>query len=133
MRGLSWQASPAAPVPTPQHTKQPPYSSHLSPPSSLLLTSFDRGCQLHNRCEDLKGKIRVYVRVRPFSSKERDRGCKEVVQTQGKQSISVQDPKAKGDKTFEFDQVQASLVSVHTNEMEEQGQSCIPIFIVPRV
>lgn len=63
------------------------------------------GCQLHNRMEDLKGKIRVYVRVRPFSQKERDRGCQEAVEQQGKQSISVQDPRAREKKNFEFDQV----------------------------
>lgn len=61
--------------------------------------------QLHNKIEDLKGKIRVYVRVRPFSQKERDRGCKEAVEAQGKQSIAVQDPRVSEDKNFEFDQV----------------------------
>lgn len=61
--------------------------------------------QLHNKFEDLKGKIRVYVRTRPLSQKERDRGCNEALETQGKQSISVQDPKSKGSKCFEFDQV----------------------------
>lgn len=61
--------------------------------------------QLHNKNEDLKGKIRVYVRVRPFSTKERDRGCKEAVEAQGKQTIAVEDPRVKEDKTFEFDQV----------------------------
>ena len=55
--------------------------------------------------EDLKGKIRVYVRVRPFSQKERDRGCTEAVMGQGKQTIAVQDPKSNGEKTFDFDQV----------------------------
>lgn len=55
--------------------------------------------------EDMKGKIRVYVRVRPFSQKERARGCTEAVEAQGKQTIAVQDPRVKDDKTFEFDQV----------------------------
>lgn len=61
--------------------------------------------QLHNKIEDLKGKIRVYVRVRPFSQKERDRGCTEAVEVQGKQCIAVKDPRVKENKDFEFDQV----------------------------
>ncbi len=55
--------------------------------------------------EDLKGKIRVYVRVRPFSTKEKARGCKEAVTSQGKTTIAVQDPRVKEEKTFDFDQV----------------------------
>lgn len=35
--------------------------------------------KLHNDMEDLKGKIRVYVRIRPFSNSERERGCMEAV------------------------------------------------------
>ena len=57
--------------------------------------------------EDLKGKIRVYVRVRPFSQKERDRGCTEAVAGQGKQTIVVQDQRVKGEKSFDFDQVRS--------------------------
>lgn len=61
--------------------------------------------QLHNKMEDLKGKIRVYVRVRPFSTKEKARGCMEAVSGQGKTTIAVQDPRVKEEKTFDFDQV----------------------------
>ena len=35
--------------------------------------------RLHNEMEDMKGKIRVYVRIRPFSRKEKDMGCTEAV------------------------------------------------------
>lgn len=35
--------------------------------------------KLHNDMEDLKGKIRVYVRIRPFSNAERERGSTEAV------------------------------------------------------
>ena len=35
--------------------------------------------RLHNEMEDMKGKIRVYVRIRPFSKKEKDMGCQEAV------------------------------------------------------
>jgi hypothetical protein len=34
--------------------------------------------KLHNEIEDMKGKIRVYVRIRPFSNSEQQRGCSEV-------------------------------------------------------
>ncbi|CAN0444057.1 unnamed protein product, partial [Discosporangium mesarthrocarpum] len=61
--------------------------------------------QLHNHIEDLKGKIRVYVRIRPFSQKERSRGCLEAVEQEGKQSMVVKDPKSNENRNFEFDQV----------------------------
>ena len=33
--------------------------------------------RLHNEMEDLKGKIRVYVRIRPISNGEREKNCSE--------------------------------------------------------
>lgn len=62
--------------------------------------------KLHNDMEDLKGKIRVYVRVRPMSNSERDRGCIEAVVKDGKMSVLVKGvggPDAK--KFYDFDQV----------------------------
>lgn len=62
--------------------------------------------KLHNEIEDMKGKIRVYVRVRPFSDKEADRGCTEAVTKDGKQSVCVKGangPDSK--KSYEFDSV----------------------------
>ncbi len=35
--------------------------------------------KLHNDMEDLKGKIRVYVRIRPMSNSERERGSQEAI------------------------------------------------------
>jgi len=62
--------------------------------------------RLHNEIEDMKGKIRVYLRVRPFSNGEAERGCKEAVVKDGKQSICVKGasgPDSK--KSYEFDSV----------------------------
>lgn len=60
--------------------------------------------KLHNEMEDLKGKIRVYVRVRPFSNSEAERGCTESIIKDGKLSVLVKlTPTEK--KVFDFDQV----------------------------
>ena len=58
---------------------------------------------LHNQMEDLKGKIRVYVRVRPMSKKEKDRGCTEVAVKEGKNGIKLM--LSDSTKQFDFDQV----------------------------
>jgi hypothetical protein len=57
--------------------------------------------KLHNEIEDMKGKIRVYVRIRPFSTTEKERGCEEVVIKDNKLSICVNAPDGK--KTYDFD------------------------------
>lgn len=52
------------------------------------------------------GKIRVYVRIRPFSNSERERGSTEAVTKDGKMSVLVKGvggPENK--KVFDFDQV----------------------------
>ena len=58
---------------------------------------------LHNEMEDLKGRIRVYVRVRPMSKSEKEKGCSEAVLKDGKQSVLVKLPDSK--KNYDFDQV----------------------------
>lgn len=62
--------------------------------------------RLHNEIEDMKGRIRVYVRVRPMSKTEKGRDCGEAVLKDGKLSVLVkglQGPDSK--KNFDFDQV----------------------------
>eukprot|EP00981_Chlorochromonas_danica_P005683 scaffold1172_cov180-Ochromonas_danica.AAC.10 len=62
--------------------------------------------KLHNDMEDMKGRIRVYVRVRPFSNSERERGCQEAVVKDGKMTVLVKGvgaPDAR--KNYDFDQV----------------------------
>lgn len=59
--------------------------------------------KLHNEMEDMKGKIRVYIRIRPFSKKEMERGCQEAVFRDGKQTVLVNNTDSK--KTYDYDQV----------------------------
>jgi len=62
--------------------------------------------KLHNEMEDLKGKIRVYVRIRPMSTSEAERSCDEAVIKDGKISVLVRGvggPDAR--KTYDFDQI----------------------------
>eukprot|EP01038_Epipyxis_sp_PR26KG_P009321 gene9321-12558_t len=62
--------------------------------------------KLHNDMEDLKGKIRVYVRVRPFSKTERDKNCTEAVIKDGKMTVMVKGIGGPdGKKVYDFDQV----------------------------
>lgn len=65
-----------------------------------------RAKKLHNELEDMKGKIRVYVRVRPFSKSELAKNCGEGVMKDGRQSVLVKGhsgPDSK--KNYEFDSV----------------------------
>jgi hypothetical protein len=68
--------------------------------------------KLHNEIEDMKGKIRVYVRVRPFSRTELSKGCHEAVIKDGKMSVVVtggKTPDAK--KAYDFDSVFAGAMT----------------------
>ena len=66
---------------------------------------------LHNKLEDLKGRIRVYVRIRPLSSTEMDRQCQTILCKEDKRTcvMSVDPNKAGGGatdpKSWEFDQI----------------------------
>ena len=61
----------------------------------------------YNELEDLKGKIRVFCRVRPFSGSERARGCGEAVKCSDEFSIGVAyDQRGRpASVDFEFDRV----------------------------
>ena len=62
--------------------------------------------KLHNDIEDMKGKIRVYVRIRPFSKSEESKGCTEAVIKDGKMTVMVKGIGGPDQKKFyDFDQV----------------------------
>ena len=67
--------------------------------------------KLHNDMEDMKGKIRVYVRIRPFSKSEQQKNCEEAIIKDGKMTVLVKGlqgvPDAK--KYYDFDQVHFSF------------------------
>ena len=57
--------------------------------------------KLHNELEDMRGKIRVYARVRPLNKNEKDMGSPNVVEIPDEFSIQVQSKL--GLKAFNFD------------------------------
>lgn len=60
--------------------------------------------RLHNEMEDMKGKIRVYVRIRPISNSELERGSTEAAIKDGKLHVQV-NLADKTKKHFDFDAV----------------------------
>ena len=77
-----------------------------------LSREIQRAQRLHNQLEDMKGKIRVYVRVRPMSKKEETRLCEVACIKDSKSALTVLQPekKAPDDKRhFDFDAVYAGL------------------------
>jgi len=71
----------------------------------------ERRKTLHNKLEDLKGRIRVYVRIRPLSSTETDRQCQTILTKEDKRTcVMTVDPNKAGSatadpKSWEFDQI----------------------------
>ena len=81
----------------------------------------ERRRKLHEYVEDLKGKIRVYVRVRPMSGKEAGKGCCESYTRNHDQSLTYfqpdkQPPEDK--KTFDFDRVFAGNAETDGNAQD---------------
>ena len=68
----------------------------------------ERRKNLHNKLEDMKGKIRVYVRIRPLSSKEINQGCNEALLKEEQRLCSLTPDLEKVNsetKQWEFDQI----------------------------
>lgn len=69
-----------------------------------LHTETEKRKSLHNKLEDLKGKIRVYVRIRPLSKGETEAKCKETLVKEDKRTC-VMHRNDDAPKSWEFDQV----------------------------
>jgi len=67
---------------------------------SSLLEAERRRKKLHNAIEDLKGSIRVFCRIRPLSSKEKEQGDTQITESKSSMSLAVE-----GNSTFHFDAV----------------------------
>ena len=61
--------------------------------------------RLHNIVQDLKGKIRVFVRVRPLSSGEEAAGCQHALRYGGEGSVLAMPEGRLAMKTWDFDGV----------------------------
>ncbi len=59
-----------------------------------LLAKYMEECylrkKLHNQIEDMKGKVRVFCRVRPVSDYERDNNYLPIVTVKNNQTVSIQ-------------------------------------------
>ena len=73
---------------------------------SLALET-DKRKVLHNKLEDLKGRIRVYVRIRPLSNDERSHRRKEVLVKEDKRTCVMKkcDEDHREAKSWEFDNI----------------------------
>mmetsp|Transcript_12635 Transcript_12635/g.25766 ORF Transcript_12635/g.25766 Transcript_12635/m.25766 type:complete len:1150 (-) Transcript_12635:39-3488(-) len=73
-----------------------------------LAIETERRKTLHNKIEDMKGRIRVYVRIRPLSKNEIGNGSTEACKAESKKTaLILPDREKKGDmaKTWDFDSV----------------------------
>ena len=69
-----------------------------------LHTEIDKRKQLHNKLEDLKGRIRVYVRVRPLNKKEISMNCEESLIKEDHRTCVMNPVNERGSpKSWEFD------------------------------
>jgi hypothetical protein len=79
----------------------------------------ERRKALHNKIEDMKGRIRVYVRIRPMSNSEAAKDCQDVCKSEGKKTcvLLADTVNEKDAKSWDFDSVFAgSADSGNTQE-----------------
>ena len=75
-----------------------------------MSTEISRRKKLHDYVEDLKGKIRVYVRVRPMSQSETEKQCQMAYTKNHESSLTYFQPEKappEDKKSFDFDKVYA--------------------------
>lgn len=76
--------------------------------------------ELHNKLEDLKGKIRVYVRIRPLNGNEMSKLCKEVLVKEDKRTCVMHLDGSNSEcsekvKSWEFDKIFSGETNSQSN------------------
>ena len=89
-----------------------------------LHTETEKRKSLHNKLEDLKGKIRVYVRIRPLSKGEREAKFKETLVKEDKRTCVLHRTDA-APKCWEFDQVFGGGTSSTQEDVFEDTKALI--------
>lgn len=77
--------------------------------------------KLHNQIEDMKGKIRVFCRVRPLNKREQDMDSPECVEIQDEMQMQI--TTRTGAKKFNFDSVFGQEST--QNEIFDESARCI--------
>lgn len=87
---------------------------------TLLKEQIGERMTLHNILEDLKGKIRVHVRIRPLSESEKDHSCVQTLIKSDNRSCEMTDNTKRRNlmKIWEFDKV----LSGHSHEGNSQEE-----------
>ena len=65
----------------------------------------------YNEMEDMKGKIRVYCRVRPMLKSEKERNCSTCVEIPDDETVNVEVKERNTTKTFSFDKIYNSAAT----------------------
>ena len=82
--------------------------------------------QFWNMLEDLKGKIRVYARVRPIAASEAERGCVTVLSVPDSLSLELRTA-GKEPKNFTFD----SVFGVESTQEQARVHQCVWACVQP--
>ena len=93
----------------------------------------DRRKVLHNKFEDLKYRIWVYVRIRCLDDSEKSRNCKTVLEREDKTTrvLSSRNKRGSDVKSWEFDQIFGG--STQSDSTQEDLFRDIRLFITPAV
>ena len=91
----------------------------------MLQSETDKRKVLHNQVEDMKGRIRVYVRIRPISSEENKKGFKcAVFKDESKVAIIRPEENGHDPKYWEFDCVFGGRTEEGNNQVSVFKDTC---------
>ena len=83
--------------------------------------------RLHNLVEDMKGKVRVFCRVRPLSKSEQERNCKSSVAVIDEFNVSIETKN--GPKMFGYDTCYgAHSTQVITRPLSRMNKICLVFY-----